>query len=145
MYWWYAWSKKKAASWVSTSTEFIIGAVTVEVVTLAEFAAVAFFRIVSLLALAGATHALSVIAADVRAVVLAAVLVQVFGGHLVFSTFTLPAHTSLIAPERTQLTFTHTKSLAYMFMGQRRKGVFKHQNKVPFSFIICLCIRICPV
>lgn len=96
------WSKKKTTSCFSTSTEFIIGAVAVEVVALAEFAAVAFFGIVPFLALAGAAHALAVIAADVRAVVLAAVLVQVLGRHLVFSTFTLPANTALIAPEGTQ-------------------------------------------
>lgn len=82
-----------------TSTEFIVGTVTVEVVALAVFAAVAFFGIVPLFALAGAAHALAVVAADVCAVVLAAILVQVLGGHLVLATFTLSANTSLIASE----------------------------------------------
>lgn len=99
MHWW---SKKDKASCFSTSAEFIIRAVAVEVVTFAEFSAVAFFGIFPLLALASATHALAIIAADVRAVVLAAVLVQVLGGHLIFPAFTLPANTSFIAPERTQ-------------------------------------------
>lgn len=81
-----------------SSAEFIVGTVAVEVVALAELAAVAFLRIVSFLALAGAAHTLAIVTADVRAVVLTAILVQVLSGHLVFTTFTLSANTSLIAP-----------------------------------------------
>lgn len=100
-----------------TSAEFIVGTVAVEVVALAVFAAVAFLGIVPLLALTGAAHALAVVAADVCTVVLAAVLVQVLGGHLVLTTFTLSANTSLIAPERNTVSllcvFTHSENLHY--------------------------------
>ena len=81
-----------------TSTQLVVGAVTVEVVTLAELSAVAFLRVLPLLALTGSTHAVSVVAADVRAVVLAAVLVHVLAGHLVGATLTLSADPPLVTP-----------------------------------------------
>lgn len=79
-----------------TSTEFVVGAVTVEVVTLAELSAVAFLRVLPLLALAGSTDAVSVVAADVRPVVLATVLVHVLAGDVVAAALTLPANTTLV-------------------------------------------------
>jgi len=82
-----------------TSAQFVPRAVTVEVVTLAVQAAVPLFGLVSLLALACAAHALSVVAADVGAVVLATGPVHVLRGHIVAAAFTLSAHAALITPE----------------------------------------------
>lgn len=83
-----------------TSTEFVVGAVTVEVVTLAELPTVAFLWVLSLLTLTGSTHTVSVVAADVCTVVFTAALIQVFAGHLVGAALTLSTNTALIAPDR---------------------------------------------
>ncbi len=82
-----------------TSTQFVSRAVTVEVVTLAVLSAVPLLRVVSLLALTRAAHAVSVVAADVGAVVFTAGPVHVFRGHIVAAAFALSAHTSFITPE----------------------------------------------
>lgn len=82
-----------------TSTQLVSGAVTVEIVALAELTAVPLLGVVSLLALARAAHTVSIVAADVSAVVFAAGPVHVLVGHIVAAAFTLPAYTSVIAPE----------------------------------------------
>ena len=84
-----------------TSAQFVSGAVTVEVVTLAERAAVPLLRVVSLLALTRATHAVSVVAADVRAVVFTAGPVHVLRGHFVAAALALSAHAAFVTPETT--------------------------------------------
>ena len=87
-----------------TSTEFVAGAVTVEVVTLAELPTVTFFWVLSLFTLTGSTHTVSVVAADVCTVVLPTVSVQVVRPHLVCTALTQSANTALVAPERKQET-----------------------------------------
>lgn len=62
-------------------------------------AAVPLLGVVSLLALARAAHTVPIVAADVRAIVLAAGPVHVLRGHVVAAAFTLSAHTAFIAPE----------------------------------------------
>lgn len=58
-----------------TSTELVVGAVAVEVVTLTELAAVSLFWIISFFALARPTNTVSIITADVCPVINAAVCV----------------------------------------------------------------------
>lgn len=82
-----------------TSTQFVSRAVTVEVVTLAELAAVPFLWVGSLLALACAAHAFSVVAADVRAVVFTAGLIHVVCSHVVAAAFAISTHTAFKTPE----------------------------------------------
>lgn len=82
-----------------TSAQLVSGAVAVEVVALAELAAVPLLGVVPLLALARAAHAVAVAAADVRAVVLAAGAVHVLGGHVVAAAFALPPDAPLVTPE----------------------------------------------
>lgn len=82
-----------------TSAELVSRAVAVEVVTLAELPAVPLLRVLPRLALAGAAHALPVVAADVGAVVLAAGPVHVLRGHFVAAALALPAHATVFAPE----------------------------------------------
>lgn len=82
-----------------TSTQLVSRAVTVEVVTFAELATVPLLWVFSLLALTCATHTVSVVAADVRAVVFAAGSVHVLCGHIVAAAFTLSTHTSFVTPE----------------------------------------------
>lgn len=82
-----------------TSAQLVSRAVAVEVVALAELAAVPLLGVVPLFALARAAHALSVAAADLRAVALAACAVHVLGGHVVAAAFALPPDASLVTPE----------------------------------------------
>lgn len=84
---------------VLTATQFVSRTVTVEVVTLAVLAAVPLLRVVSLLALTCAAHAVSVVAADVGPVVFTAGPVHVLCGHVVAAALTLSAHTAFITPE----------------------------------------------
>lgn len=84
--------------WGLTSTELVVGAVTVEVVTLAVLAAVDLGRVLPLLTLARAAHAVAVVAADVGAVVLPAVGVQVLGAHLVFAALAQTPDAALVTP-----------------------------------------------
>ena len=84
-----------------TSTELVVGAVTVEVVTLAVLATVDLGRVVSFLALTGATDTVSIVTADICAVVFAAVGIQILRSHLIFTALAQPTNTPLIAPERT--------------------------------------------
>lgn len=79
-----------------SSTELVVGAVTVEVVTLAVGAAVDLGGVLSLLTLAGAADAVPVVAADVGAVVLSTVGVQVLGSNLVFAALTESSDTALV-------------------------------------------------
>lgn len=97
-----------------TSTQHVVGAVAVEVVTLAVLPAVAFRRIQPLLALAGATDAVSVVAADVGTVVFPAVCVQILCVHVVLAALTHAADTSLVTPDReeTRLRGGHTGEAA---------------------------------
>lgn len=83
---------------ILTSTQLVARAVTVEVVTLAELAAVPLLGVFPLLALTCATHTVSAVAADVRAVVFTAGSVHVLCGHVVAAAFTQSANTSLITP-----------------------------------------------
>lgn len=82
-----------------TSAQFVSRAVTVEVVALAVLAAVPLLRVVSLLALTCAAHAVSVVAADVSTVVFTTSPIHVLCGHVVAAAFTPSAHTSIITPE----------------------------------------------
>lgn len=82
---------------VLTSTKLVSRAVTVEVVTLAELAAVPLLWVVSLLALAHATNTFPIVAADVCTI--AAVPVHVLCGHVVAAAFTVSAHPALITPD----------------------------------------------
>lgn len=93
-------SKLESSTVAPTSTQFVSGAVTVEVVTLAVLSAVPLLGVVSLLALTCAAHTVSVVAADVRTVVFAAGAVHVLGCHIVAAAFALSAHTFFITPER---------------------------------------------
>lgn len=82
-----------------TSTQFVSRAVTVEVVALAELATVPLLWVGSLLALACATHAFSVVAADVCAVVFTAGLIHVVCSHVVATAFAISTHTAFETPE----------------------------------------------
>lgn len=82
-----------------TSTNQAIGPITVEVITLAEFAGIDFVRVVPLAADTLPAHALPIVAADLRAVLLPAVGVHVLAVHLVRAALTLSANTALVAPE----------------------------------------------
>lgn len=93
-------SKLESSTVAPTSAQFVSGAVTVEVVTLAVLSAVPLLGVVSLLALTCAAHTVSVVAADVRTVVFAAGAVHVLGCHIVAAAFALSAHTFFITPER---------------------------------------------
>ena len=81
-----------------TSTQFVVGPVAVEVVALAVLPVVDLGGVLPLLALAGSAHALPVVGADVRPVVLAAVGVQVLGAHLVLTALAHRADTPRVTP-----------------------------------------------
>lgn len=83
-----------------TSTQLVVGAVTVEVVALAEFATVDLRRVFPLLAFTCTTDTVTVIAADIRTVVFSAVSIQVFCPHFVFAALTKTSNSSFIAPNR---------------------------------------------
>lgn len=83
-----------------TSAQQVPRAVAVEVVALAVQAAVPLVGILPLLALAGAAHALAVVAANVGAVVLAACAVHVLSRHVVAAAFALFAHAAFVTPDR---------------------------------------------
>lgn len=84
---------------ILTSTQLVSRAVTVEVVTLAVLPAVPLLGVVSLLALTCAAHAVSVVAADVGAVVFAAGPVHILCCHVVAAALALSAYTSFITSE----------------------------------------------
>lgn len=78
------------------STQFVSRAITVEVVTLTVLAAVPVLRVFSLLALTGAAHTISIVAADLCTIVLSAGPVHVLCGYVIAATFTVSAHTSFV-------------------------------------------------
>lgn len=82
-----------------TSAELVVGAVAIEVVTLAVFSAVDLSGVVSLLAFAGSAHAVAVVAADVGAVVLAAVGVQILRPNLVRAALALTSDATIVTPD----------------------------------------------
>jgi len=84
---------------ILTATQLVSRAVTIKVVTFAILAAVPLLWVVSLLALACAAHTVSVVAADVSAVVFAAGPVHVLCGHVVAAAFTLSAHAASLTPD----------------------------------------------
>ena len=94
-----------------TSTELVVGAVAVEVVTLAVLAAVALLGVLPLLALTRAAHAVAVVAADVCAVAHAAVSVQILRPHLVSAALTLLPDTAIVTADTHTHTHTHTSEL----------------------------------
>jgi len=71
-----------------TSAELVVGAVTAEVVTLAELSAVYLLWVFSFLALTCSTDAFSIVAADVRPVIHAAVRVQIVCQELILAALT---------------------------------------------------------
>lgn len=79
-----------------TSAKLVSRAVAVEVVALAELSTVPLLGVLSLLALACAAHAVSVVAADVGAIVFTAGPVHVLCGYVVTAAFTLSTHTALV-------------------------------------------------
>lgn len=94
-----------------TATQFVAGAITAEVVTLAELAAVSLLRVFPVLALTSATHTVSIVAANVSSVVFATGLVHVFCGDVVTAAFALSAHASLVTPEKRNSYLTHSSTL----------------------------------
>lgn len=84
---------------ILTTAELIVGSVAVEIVALAELAVVDLCRILSLLAFAGAADTVTVVAANVRAIVFSAFGVQVLGLPLVSAALAGAANASLVAPE----------------------------------------------
>lgn len=100
------WDSDVGTSASLTSTEHVVGAVTVEVVALAELAAVAFCGILPLFALAGAADAVSVVAADVGTVVFSAVCVQVLCVHVILAALTHAPDTTHVTPEREKTRLT---------------------------------------
>lgn len=82
-----------------TSTELVVGAVAVEVVALAELAAIDLGGVLALLADAGAADALTVVAADVvRAVGFPAVCVHVVRSDVVSAALAGLPDASVVAP-----------------------------------------------
>lgn len=86
-----------------TSAELVVRPVTVEVVTLAELATVDLSWVVPLLAFTGAADTVTVVAADICAIVFSAVGVQVFCPHLVFAALTNTSDTSVVTPGTEQV------------------------------------------
>lgn len=84
---------------ILTSAQLVVGSVAVEIVALAELAIVDLCGILSLLAFAGATDAVAVVAADICTVVFSALGVQVLGLPLVPAALAETADASLVAPE----------------------------------------------
>lgn len=95
---------------ILTSAELVVGAVTVEVVALAELAAVDLCRILSLLAFAGAADTVAIVAADIRTVVFSAVGIQVLCPHFVFAALAKTPDTSLITPDTENRRLKSSKS-----------------------------------
>lgn len=79
-----------------SSAELVVGAVAVEVVALAVLATVNFCRILPLLAFAGATDAVAVVATDIRSVVFPAVGIEVLCPDFIFAALTFTPDTSLV-------------------------------------------------
>ena len=97
---------------ILTFAQLVPGAVTVEVVTLAVLACVPLVGVVvPLLALARAADAVSVVAADVGAVVPPTGLVHVLRGHVVAAALALSAHASFVAPVRWRGGQTRLKTI----------------------------------
>ncbi len=71
-----------------TSAELVVGAVTAEVVTLAEHSAVYLLWVFSFLALTRSTDTFSIVAADARPIILAAVRVQIVCQKLILAALT---------------------------------------------------------
>ena len=93
------WDCEAAASAPPTSTQHVVGAVTVEVVALAVLPTVALCRILALFALAGAADAVSVVAADVGPVVFSAVCIQVLCVHVILAALTHAPDTPCVTPD----------------------------------------------
>lgn len=85
-------------STILTSTELVVGAVTVEVVTLAVLATVDLGRILPLLAFTSATDTVTIVAADVCAVVLPAVCIQILCAHFIFAALAKTPNSPVITP-----------------------------------------------
>lgn len=100
---------------VLTSAELVVGSVTVEVVTLAELAAVDLFGVVPLLAFAGAAHTVPVVAADIRPVVFTTVGVQVLRPHIVLAALAQMPDATLVTPDRAQRSLTDTATIHKIF------------------------------
>lgn len=82
-----------------TSTELVVGSVAVEIVALAERAAVDLCRILSLLAFTAATDTVTIVAADIRTIVFPAVGIQILCLPFVSAALTDTPNASLIAPD----------------------------------------------
>lgn len=81
-----------------TSTQFVAGAITAEVVTLAELAAVSLLGVVPVLAFACATNTVTTVAANVGRVVFTARSVHIFRGNVIAAAFALSPHVSILTP-----------------------------------------------
>lgn len=86
-------------SFILTSAQLVIGSIAVEIVALAELAVVDLRRDLSLLAFAGPTDTVTVVAANICTVVFPALGVQVLGLALVPAALAQTADTSFVAPE----------------------------------------------
>lgn len=82
-----------------TSTELVVGSVTVEIVALAVQAAVDLCGILSLLAFTAATDTVTVVAADISTIVFPAVGIQILCLTFVSAALTETPNASLIAPD----------------------------------------------
>lgn len=86
-----------------TSTQFVAGAITAEVVTLAELAAVSLLGVVPVLAFTCATYTVTAVAANVGSVVFTARSVHIFRGDVIAAAFTLSPHVSILTPEKEEV------------------------------------------
>lgn len=82
-----------------TSTQHVVGAVAVEVVTLAVLAAVDFCGILPFFALAGAADTVAVVAADIGTVVFSAVGVQVLCVDVILAALAHTPDTAFVTPD----------------------------------------------
>lgn len=109
-----------------TSAELVVGAVAVEVVTLAVLATVDLCRIVTFLAFTGSADTVTVVAADICTIVFSAVCVQVVSPDFIFAALTKAADTALITPEtqnRRLIIFVTTTAFQHVRGTDRcRKG-----------------------
>lgn len=88
---------------IFTSTQFVAGAITAEVVTLAELAAVSLLGVVPVLAFTCATYTVTAVAANVGRVVSTARSVHIFRGDVIAAAFALPPHVSILTPEKEEV------------------------------------------
>lgn len=119
-----------------TSAELIVGAVTVEVVTLAVFATVDLCRILPLLAFAGAADTVAIVATDICAIVFSAVGIQVLCPDFVFTTLADTPNTPFITPDRKQ-EINHFSNNVLLKLNKRKKTRFNRWSEEHWSESMC--------